>query len=126
MTPQERIEAHIIGEMRDDLCWETDYSLRGKYPRIQYQGRSVSVHRLAWEIHNCQPVPPGLEILHSCEGYYYVKRLKKYQAQIRIKGKRVYLGLYSTPEEAREVYLKARTDYVNSLTPFIHDHPPTP
>ena len=67
MTPQERIEAHIIGEMRDDLCWETDYAISGGYPQIAVNGSCRRVHRIAWEIYNAQPIPPGMIVLHRCD-----------------------------------------------------------
>lgn len=33
---------------------------------------------------------------------------KKFRAQIRIDGKNIHLGLYSTPEDAHEAYIKAK------------------
>ena len=157
MTPQERIEAHIIGEMRDDQCWITSFcdTPTSEYAQMSHCGQKASVHRLAWEIHNCQPVPPGLHVLHSCDnpkccnpshlvlgtnvnnkhdmvaknrhwpnakGYKKTKS-GRYQARILINGKHTHLGTFDTPEEAHAAYLKAREEYVNSLTPFTHDHP---
>tara|TARA_R110000787_G_scaffold82212_2_gene177887 strand:+ start:89 stop:574 length:486 start_codon:yes stop_codon:yes gene_type:complete len=46
--------------------------------------------------------------LHYAKGYCFHKSINKYQAQIKINGKQKYLGIYNTPEEAREVYLKAK------------------
>lgn len=37
-------------------------------------------------------------------GVYFRKDKNKYQAQIHINGKQIYLGLFNTPEEASEVY----------------------
>jgi hypothetical protein len=42
------------------------------------------------------------------KGYYYNKPNKKYQAQIRVNEKILYLGSYDTPEEARQSYLRAK------------------
>ena len=68
MTPQERIEDHIIGPMADDACWETDFCRNhAGYPRININGRAVKVHRLAWEIANAEPIPEGMCVLHSCD-----------------------------------------------------------
>ena len=67
MTPQERIEARIIGPMADDVCWETNYGCRGGYPTMSNMGASVLVHRLAWEIHNCEPIPEGKVVRHTCD-----------------------------------------------------------
>ena len=71
MTPQERIESHIIGPMDDDLCWETDYYCSPKgYPRIHVggkNGKTYLIHRLAWEIANAEPIPPGMVVRHTCD-----------------------------------------------------------
>ncbi len=45
------------------------------------------------------------------KGYYFNKAQKKYHAQIRLNNKRLYLGLYDTPEEARQAYLNAKPKY---------------
>jgi len=44
----------------------------------------------------------------------------KFRAQIRINGKRKYLGLFSTPEEAHSAYLKAKKRHVYN---FMKDYP---
>lgn len=36
------------------------------YGRIQYMGKLVCVHVLAWELTN-GPVPPGMKVLHTCD-----------------------------------------------------------
>lgn len=41
-----------------------------------------------------------------------VPHLKKFRSQITIKGECLYLGLYDTPEEAHEQYLKAEKLFV--------------
>ena len=43
-------------------------------------------------------------------GVTYKQRLNKYQAQLYKNKKFVYLGLYDTPEEAYQVYLKAKNE----------------
>jgi hypothetical protein len=45
------------------------------------------------------------------KGYYYNKQTKKYHAQIALNCKPIYLGLYNTPEEARQAYLNAKQKY---------------
>ena len=45
------------------------------------------------------------------KGYYYHKRDKKYMARIALNNKTIYLGLYDTPEEARQAYLNAKQKY---------------
>ena len=47
----------------------------------------------------------------STKGYTWCKRLNKYKAQIKINKKNHHIGLYDTPEEAREAYLNAKEKY---------------
>ena len=46
-----------------------------------------------------------------CKGYTYHKQTKKYKAQIKVNNKLKYLGLYNTPEKARQAYLNAKEKY---------------
>ena len=48
-------------------------------------------------------------------GVYYLKRNKKYAAQCGGKVNRTYLGLYSTPEEAFEVYKEFKEKQIKKL-----------
>jgi hypothetical protein len=45
------------------------------------------------------------------KGYYFNKSRKKYQAQIKVGGKRIQLGRFDTPEEAELAYQKAKLIY---------------
>ena len=47
----------------------------------------------------------------SAKGYYWNKRDRTYQAQIKIDKKLIYLGLYNTEDEARAAYLAAKKIY---------------
>lgn len=47
------------------------------------------------------------------KGYYWHKKAKKYQAQIMLNGKQIYLGLFRTAEQARDVYSQAKAKYHN-------------
>ena len=47
----------------------------------------------------------------SAKGYYWKKSLGKYQAQIKLNNKLIYLGLYNTEDEARTAYLDAKKIY---------------
>ena len=51
--------------------------------------------------------------LHWVKGYYYIKRVNKYQAQIRLNGKHIHLGYHDTAEEAREAYVNAKKIHHN-------------
>jgi hypothetical protein len=45
------------------------------------------------------------------KGYSYNERTGKYQSQIGLDGKVIYLGQYDTPEEARTAYLDAKEEF---------------
>ena len=47
----------------------------------------------------------------SARGYYWNKEHGRYQAQIKVDGRNIFLGRYSTPQEARTAYLAARKKY---------------
>lgn len=47
----------------------------------------------------------------NTKGYYWHKAVRKYHAHIGLNGKRIYLGLFNTAEEARSAYLKAKKLY---------------
>tara|TARA_R110002012_G_scaffold53902_2_gene138196 strand:- start:266 stop:751 length:486 start_codon:yes stop_codon:yes gene_type:complete len=51
--------------------------------------------------------------IHWVKGYYFEKKRNKYIAQIYINEKRIYLGCYDTPEEAREAYVNAKKIHHN-------------
>jgi len=53
----------------------------------------------------------------NVKGYSYHKGMKKWQPQLRLNGKNIYLGYYDTEEEAREGYLKAKREH----HPFFHE-----
>lgn len=44
----------------------------------------------------------------KAKGYYFNKRAQKWNAQIRLNGKPIYLGLFDTEEKARESYIAAK------------------
>lgn len=110
----------VAGYIRDD-----------NYIVVNFQGRNYLSHRIIWELFNGK-VPDGYIVDHIDgnpgnndiqnlrlatvsenvsnsigrgslpKGVTYTKG--KYQAQISFKGTNIYLGRYSTPDEAEEVY----------------------
>ena len=75
-STSERIERHIVTDMTDDSCWETDFRSvgRGGHPHMCVGSRTkgkrapdLQVHRVAWECHHAQPIPEGFILLHSCD-----------------------------------------------------------
>jgi len=47
----------------------------------------------------------------KAKGYYWNKRDKKWQPQIKVNYKTINLGYYDTEEEARQAYLTAKEKY---------------
>jgi hypothetical protein len=47
----------------------------------------------------------------KAKGYVFVKATGKYQAQLTVNGKLVYLGSYDTAEKAHMAYLSVKNDY---------------
>ena len=54
------------------------------------------------------------------KGYSWHKRDKKFHAQIRVNGVRRHLGLYDSPAEARDAYLKAKRVYHPSAPALVY------
>ena len=48
---------------------------------------------------------------HKSKGYTWNKGNKKFEAFINLKGKRIYLGLFKTTDEAHNAYLQAKKIY---------------
>ena len=46
----------------------------------------------------------------KAKGYYFNKAKGKYQAQIQLNGKRIYIGRYDTETKAKEAYLKKKEE----------------
>ena len=46
----------------------------------------------------------------KAKGYYFNKARGKYQAQIVLNGKEIYLGRYDTEDDAREAYLNKKAE----------------
>ena len=57
-------------------------------------------------------------------GVSYFKRDKKYAASIGKFGKQYYLGLYSTPIEAFEVYKQAKEQHIKNVAEKYKDKIP--
>ena len=45
------------------------------------------------------------------KGYYFNKQNQKYRAKIQLDNKSIHIGYYTTEEEAREAYLRAKEVY---------------
>jgi len=106
------------------------------YRRIKIHTIRYLAHRLAWLISEGDD-PGGLQVDHingltddnrrenlrlvtrsenqhnqrRAKGYYFHKYVRKWCAQIRLNGKRIYLGYYTTEEEARDAYIQAKAKF---------------
>lgn len=47
------------------------------------------------------------------KGYYWHRKMKKWEARIRTNTKNLYLGCFNTEDEAREAYLQAKKIHYN-------------
>lgn len=54
-------------------------------------------------------------------GIYWNKRLRKWQAQIRIQGEKVYLGIYKSEAQALERYIQACDAHSYSVLPEVRE-----
>lgn len=49
------------------------------------------------------------------KGYYYRVKSKKYQAQINILGKKIFIGNFDTEQEASDAYLKYKNSILSKI-----------
>jgi hypothetical protein len=67
----DRFRSRLPQTLSDAQCWDWQGRLdRHGYGRIR-EGGSTGVshlaHRIAWEVHHAEPVPPGMCVCHSCD-----------------------------------------------------------
>ena len=65
-SPAERLALRCVRQPSGCLEW-TGGTNRHGYGFIRYGNKTVSTHRLAWELANGRPIPEGMCILHSCD-----------------------------------------------------------
>ncbi|ORA05848.1 hypothetical protein BST17_08505 [Mycolicibacterium bacteremicum] len=59
--------------LSDDECWPWQGALGGRkrdgrgYGKFTINGKQYDAHRVSWELHNGQPVPTGLQVMHACD-----------------------------------------------------------
>lgn len=64
VDPIKRFFSHFT---QADGCWLWTGSISLGYGRVWWGDRKTWAHRVAWEIANGQPVPPGLLVCHHCD-----------------------------------------------------------
>jgi len=126
---------------------DTDFEHKGKvwlrkgYAYISVNGKEISLHRYIMN------APDGTKIDHinrdkldnrrsnlryyeseqqntanvKYKGYYYNKRAKKYQAQVKYNRVQNYLGLFNTAEEAHEAYKRGHVKYFGEFSPYYEE-----
>lgn len=116
------------------------------YQKIAIRERGYMAHRLAWfyvhgqwpahqidhinGVRNDNRISNLREVTHAenlhnmprARGYTWHKKDRKWQAQIQINGKYVYLGYFATEQEARDAYLKAKTIF-HPTAPRLNPNP---
>ena len=78
--------------------FQIDHTNRNKLDNRRENLRLISA---AANTNNCQ------KIINS-KGYSWIPARKKYKSTIKINGTQIVLGHFNSPEEAREVYVKAK------------------
>jgi DNA-binding CsgD family transcriptional regulator len=67
----ERFQQFLPEPLDENACWEWQgVRLKGGYGKIMENGRSkrtLLAHRVAWEAHNAEPIPPGMCVCHTCD-----------------------------------------------------------
>ena len=70
----------------------------------------INGDKLCNHVDNLRIVPHEINMQNKikCKGYSWDKRANKWQATIGLNKKKIHLGYYDTPEEARSAYLAAK------------------
>ena len=60
----------LLPDVSDDECWVIPNKPQyDGYIQIGTEGGRPTrlLHRLVWEIHNAEPIPDGMVVMHSCD-----------------------------------------------------------
>lgn len=64
-TPAERLNRSLVRRSNGCLEWTLHVTRKG-YGAIKVSGKTITAHRLAWELEH-GPIPPGIHVLHHCD-----------------------------------------------------------
>lgn len=64
-----RIEQRAINDWNDNDCWLSDRCANSPmgYSNLSYNNVRRYQHVITWEMHNAQPVPDGMVVMHTCD-----------------------------------------------------------
>ncbi len=93
----------VLGLKRDDIL-QSDHINHDTLDNRRVNLRAVTNQQNQWNQKNPK-------------GYCWHKRDKKYQARIKVNGRGIHLGLFSTIKDARNAYLNAKKQYHKILAP---------
>jgi hypothetical protein len=57
----------------------------------------------------------NVDFVLNSKGYHFQKKTNKYRVQIGNYGKKIFVGLFDTPEEARAAYVEAKNKLLTEL-----------
>jgi len=100
------VRVHRLVYKAHNLSWDITDTSKNNY--IDHKDRCRSNNK----IENLQVATNQQNLFNTdAKGYYFHKSTNKYQAQITLNGKTIYLGEFVNEADAREAYLKAKAIY---------------
>jgi hypothetical protein len=100
------IKVHRVVYKAHNLSWNIEDNSKNNY--IDHKDRCRSNNK----IENLQVATHQQnQFNQNAKGYYFHKQMNKYQAQITLNGKAIYLGLFDTADDAHQAYLEAKSIY---------------
>jgi hypothetical protein len=85
-----------------------DFDIKNPSIQIDHINRIKNDNRI--ENLRCVPNQQN-QFNRDAKGYYWNKRANKWEAQIRLNGKTIYLGYFDNEEDAHNAYLTAKEKY---------------
>jgi hypothetical protein len=74
--------------------------------------------RICTRAENCRNIKRSGKYTNPYKGVYYNKQNKRWRAQIKVNSEKIYLGIFISPEEARDAYIAAAKKYHGEFASF--------